>query len=178
MVSTLVILFASVLCLLLVWAVVRPGLPRIRSLDDWEARKHDVDVDAFRLLLDPAEEQYLRRSLPPPQFRSFQRRRLKLALDSLDLVGKNVAMLMKLGQLAKTGGDARLTQQAEELIYGTLRLRVNLSLVQPCLWLKWLFPGWRVSIPAFAIPYEELLDYLNRVRQERQWNVDRVLIAG
>ena len=178
MVSTLVILFASVLCLLLVWAVVRPGLPRIRSLDDWEARKHDVDVDAFRLLLDPAEEQYLRRSLPPPQFRSFQRRRLKLALDSLDLVGKNVAMLMKLGQLAKPGADARLTQQAEELIYGTLRLRVNLSLVQPCLWLKWLFPGWRVSIPAFAIPYEELLDYLNRVRQERQWNVDRVLIAG
>jgi hypothetical protein len=103
---------------------------------------------------------------------------LKLALDSLDLVGKNAAMLMKLGQLAKTGADPTLTQQAEELIYGTLRLRVNLSLVQPCLWLKWLFPGWRLSVPAFAIPYEELLGYLNRIRRERQWNVDRVLIGG
>jgi hypothetical protein len=178
MVSTLTILFASVLCLVLVWVVVRPGLPRIGSLADWEARKHEVDLAAFRLLLDPAEEEYLRTSLPPPQFRSFQRRRLRLALDSLDMVGKNAAMLMKLGQLAKSGSNPKLAQEAEDLIHGTLRLRVNLSLVQPCLWLKWLFPGWRVSVPAFAIPYEELLGYLSRIRQAQQWDLGRVLIAG
>ena len=178
MVSTLIILFASVLCLVLVWVVVRPGLPRIGGLADWEAQKHEVDLAAFRLLLDPAEEEYLRTSLRPPQFRSFQRQRLRLALDSLDLVGKNAAMLMKLGQLAKSSANPKLAQEAEDLIYGTLRLRVNLSLVQPCLWLKWLFPGWRVSIPTFAIPYEELLGYLSRIRQAQQWDLDRVLIAG
>jgi hypothetical protein len=178
MVSTLIILFASVLCLLLVWAIVRPGLPQIRTLEDWEARKHEVDLDAFRLLLDAAEEEYLRTALPPPQFRAFQRRRLKLALDSLDLVGKNAAMLIKLGQLAKVGANPTLAREAEELINGALRLRVNLLLVQPCLWLKWFFPGWAMSIPAFALPYEELLSYLNRIRQQRQWDLDRVLMAG
>ena len=178
MVSTLTILLASVLCLWLVWIILRPGTPPIQSLDDWDSKKHEVDLAAFRLLLDPAEEEYLRKSLPPPQFRAFQRRRLKLALDSLDLVEKNAAMLMKLGQLAKHGANQKLAQEAEELIYGTLRLRVNLLLVKPCLWLKLLLPDWRVSIPTFAIPYEELLGYFGRIRQQLRWDLDRVLMAG
>jgi hypothetical protein len=178
MVSTLTILFAAGLCLLLVWAVLRSGLPPIKSLDDWEAKKHEVDLDAFRLLLDPAEEQYLRASLPEPEFRAFQRRRLQLALGSLDRVGKNAIMLIKLGQLAKVGAKPGLAREAEELMQGALRLRVNLLLVQPCLGLKWLIPGWTVSVPAFALPYEELLSYLNRVRQQRQWELDGVLMTG
>src|ERR1044071_2358410 len=101
MVSTLIILFASLLCLLVVWSVLRSGLPQVRTLDDWESGKHEVDLGAFRLLLDPVEEAYLRASLPVPEFRTFQRQRLRLALNSLELVGKNAAMLMKLGQLAK-----------------------------------------------------------------------------
>ena len=178
MVSTLIILFASGFCLLLVWVILHSGRPPIRSLGDWEANKHEVDIDAFRLLLESAEEQYLRRSLPPLEFRVFQRRRMKLALRSLDLVGKNALMLMKLGQLAKAGANPKLAQEAEELIYGALRLRVNLLLVQPYLRLKWLFPGWTVSVPGFALPYEELLSYLNRVRQQRRWDLERILMAG
>ena len=101
MVSTLIILLVSALILWVAWVAARPGLLQIHSLDDWDAKKHEVDLDAFRLLLDPQEEQYLRKSLPTAEFRLFQRRRLALALRSLDLVGKNAAMLMKLGQLAK-----------------------------------------------------------------------------
>jgi len=177
MVSTLIILFAAGLCLLLVWVVLRSG-PQIQSLDDWEAKKHEVDLDAFRLFLDPAEEQYLRASLPEAEFRAFQRRRLQLALVSLDLVGKNAVMLIKLGQLAKVGANPGLAREAEELTQGALRLRVNLLFVQPYLRLKWFFPGWTVSVPAFALPYEELLSYLNRVRQQRQWELDRVVMTG
>src|SRR6266851_218882 len=42
MVSTLIILFASGFCLLLVWVILHSGLPPIRSLGDWEANKHEV----------------------------------------------------------------------------------------------------------------------------------------
>jgi hypothetical protein len=178
MVSTLTILFVSGLVLFLVWGIVRPGLAQIHSLDDWEAKKHEVDLDAFRLLLDPAEEQFLRTSLPSSEFRVFQRRRLNLALGSLNLVGKNAAMLIKLGQLAKAGANPMLAQQAEELIHGALRLRVNLLLVQPYLGMKWLFPEWTVPVPRLGLPYEELLSYFNRVRQQRQWDGDRALVTG
>jgi hypothetical protein len=178
MVSTLIILLVSVLVLWVAWVAARPDLLQIRSLDDWDAKKHEVDLDAFRLLLDPQEEQYLRRSLPSAEFRAFQRRRLALALHSLDLVGKNAAMLLKLGQLAKSGANPQLAREAEELVRGALRLRVNLLFVQPYLGLKWLFPGWAVRVPALTLPYEELLSYLNRLRQQRQWEIERVLIAG
>jgi hypothetical protein len=178
MVSTLAILFASGLSLFLVWAVLRPGLPAITSLEDWEAKRHNVHPEVFRILLDPSEEKYLQRALPPREFRVFQRKRLALALLTLDLVGRNAAMLMKLGQLAKMEGNPELAREAEELIHGALRLRVNLSLVQPCLWLKWLFPGWSLSLPAVEMPYEELLAYLSRIRQQRQWRLNQALMAG
>jgi hypothetical protein len=178
MVSTLAILFASGLSLFLVWAVLRPGLPAITSLEDWEAKRHNVHPEVFRILLDPSEEKYLQQTLPPLEFRVFQRKRLALALLTLDLVGRNAAMLMKLGQLAKMEGNPELAREAEELIHGALRLRVNLSLVQPCLWLKWLFPGWSLSLPAVEMPYEELLTYLSRIRQQRQWSLNQALMAG
>ena len=178
MVSTIAILCASLLSLLLVWAILRPRLPQIRTLDDWEAKKYEVDLEAFRILLDRAEEQYLRRKLPPGEFRHFQKRRLALALQSLELVGKNAAMLLKLGQLAKAGANPALAKEAEDLIYGALRLRVNLLHVQPYLWLKWIFPGWTLSVPAFVMPYEELLSYLGRIRQQRQWDLKQAVIAS
>ncbi len=66
----------------------------------------------------------------PAEFRRFQRARLALALRSLELIGKNAAMLMKLGQLAKAGANpgAGASKEAEDLIHGALRLRVNLML--------------------------------------------------
>jgi hypothetical protein len=178
MVSTLTILSASVLSLFLVWAVLRPGLPAIKGLEDWEAKKHRVDPEVFRTLLDPGEEKYLQQALAPREFRLFQRKRLALALLTLNLVGENAAMLMKLGQLARTEGNPKLAKEVEELIHGALRLRLNLSLIQPCLWLKWLFPGWRLSLPKIEMPYDELLSYLGRIRQQGQGGLKHAVMAS
>ena len=180
MVSTITILSASVLSLYLVWILVRPGLPQIRSLEDWEANKKAVDPELFRVLLDPAEERYLRQSLTAEEFALFQRKRIALALRWLNLVGQNAGMLMKLGQLAKTNANAnpRLAKEADDLVYSALRLRVNLLMAQPCLWLKWLSPGWALSLPRVEIPYEELLGYLSLIRQQRQWDRNQALTQG
>lgn len=179
MVSTITTLLVSVLSLYLVWTIVRPGLPEIKSLEDWESKNHAVDPEMFRLLLDPAEERYLRQELPPHEFRVFQRRRMALALSWLNLAGENAAMLMKLGQLAKVESNPELARQAAELIHGALRLRVNLMLVEPCLWLKWIFPGWALSLPAAVeTPYQQLLTYPGRMRQQRQWSLARSVMAG
>jgi hypothetical protein len=178
MVSTITILLVSVVSLYLVWTIFRPGLPPIKSLADWEANNYAVDPELFRVLLDPAEERYLRQALPSHEFRIFQRKRTALALRWLDLVGKNAAMLLRLGQLAKTGVNPQLAREAEDLVSSALRLRVNLMFARPCLWLKWLFPGWALSLPAVEIPYEELLTYLNRIRQQRQWDPEQALMTG
>jgi len=179
MVSTITILFASVLSLYLVWTVVRPGLPQIKSLEDWESKNHAVDPEMFRILLDPAEERYLRQTLSPHEFRLFQRKRMALAMNWLNLVGENAAMLMKLGQLAKAESNPALAREAADLIHGALQLRVNLMLIEPCLWLKWIFPGWALTLPAAVeTPYQELLRYPGRMQQQRQWGLPRSVMAG
>ena len=177
MVSTLIIFAVIVLSLFLLWRVLLPGLPEIRSLDDWEAKKYPVDVETFRTLLAPGEEQYLRRSLSPSAFHRFQRRRVALALLGLEQAGKNAAMLMRLGQLAKASSNPDLRKEAENLIHSALRLRVNLLFVEPCLLLKWFFPGWNLSVPALEMQYEELLRYLDRVQQQ-QWALKHPAMAS
>src|SRR5438477_4856308 len=178
MVSTLIVLALAASSLVLAWTILRPGLPEIRDLDDWEAKRHEVGRQAFRMLLDGTEQRYLRTSLPPRKFREFQRKRTALALQSLNLVGKNAQMLMKLGNLAKMGADPALAKQADDLIHGALRLRVNLLLIQPYLWLKWLFPGGMLPLPAFEMPYEELAGYFSRIRQQRQWDLKQALTTS
>ncbi len=105
MVSTLIVLMAAVWSLFLVREVLLSGLPEIRSLDDWERNKHEVDLAALRVLLEPSEERVLCASLPPVQFRQFQRARCRLALSFLELMGKNTAMLIKLGHMARAGAN-------------------------------------------------------------------------
>jgi len=103
MVSTLIIVIGAVLSLFLVWEILHSGMPEIRSLDDWERKKHEVDLVALRILLEPSEERFLRESLSPVHFRRLQRARCRVALRILELVEDNAAMLIKLGHLARVG---------------------------------------------------------------------------
>jgi hypothetical protein len=166
MVSAIIILLLSACLLLLVWNIVHTRAPEIRRPEDWEANRYDVDIASFRMLVDYGEEQHLRSALSSRRFRCFQRKRLRLAWRMLQLVERNTAMLMKIGQLARSSVDPVLVHQAEELIAAALRLRVNLLLIQAYVCTKWLFPGWRAPVPVCETRYRQLLHSVVEVRQQ------------
>ncbi len=163
MVSTLLVLIVAAVSLALTWALLRGPAAEIRSLEDWESRKNDIDIEVFRTLIDPAEERYLQRSLSRLQCRSFLRRRVSLALRAVVLIGENAAMLTRLGELARAASPG-LSQEAEAMSAAAVRLRMNLALMRVCLWIKWLFPALSVSVPAWEIRYNALLNHLVRVQ--------------
>ena len=168
MVSTLLVLAAAAAALALAWSLLHHVRPEIRDRLDWEERKHEIDVQIFRALVDRNEERYLRSSLSPDQFREFRRKRIGLALQMLRLVEENAAMLMRLGQLARIKGDPALTEKADELVATAIQFRLNLLLAKLSLYLTWLFPSWTVYLPAFEVRYQHLLDSLAGV-QQRGW---------
>ena len=170
MVSTLLVLAAVCSALALAWSLLRSGHAEIRNRRDWEEKKHEIDVHIFRALLGRDEQQYLRSSLPHSEFRDFHRKRIRLALRMLKLVEENAGMLIQLGQLARMKGDPALTEKADELVATALQFRWNLLLARFSLYLKWLFPSWTVSLPAFEIRYQNLLDSLAGMH-ERGWQV-------
>ena len=52
---------------------IRKGYASPRILESPAEHIHPVDVVAFRNLIDPEEEDFLRRSLPPAEFRKMRR---------------------------------------------------------------------------------------------------------
>jgi hypothetical protein len=158
MVSTLLTLAVASLALVLAYALLRRTDTRVRGQNDWEQKKHEVDVEIFRVLLNANEELQLRRFLPPKQFIAFQRRRLHLTLRMLRLVDDNAAMAMQLGRLAKIKANSAIAAQVDQMIATAFQLRLNLLLARLCLCLKWIFPSWKLSLPAFDMRYKHFLD--------------------
>lgn len=161
MVSTLLILAVASFALACAYALLRRAHTGVRDDHDWEQRKHAIDVEIFRVILDRNEENQLRRFLPPHQFANFQRRRIHVALRMLSLVDDNAAMAMELGRLAKMKGDLTLAPKIDEMIAMAFQLRLNLLLARLCLYLKWVFPSWAVILPAFEVRYQHLLDSMH-----------------
>ncbi len=143
MVSTLLILGVIAAALGLAWSLLRSGHSDIRSLEDWETQRHEIDIPIFRLLLDRDEERYLRSSLSRNQYITFQRMRIRLALRMLRLVEENASMSMRLGQLANIKRDPALTQTANEVVA----------------------TSGMISVPAFEEIYRHLLDCVVCIRQ-------------
>lgn len=161
MVSTVLVLCVVASLLALAWSLLHSGHSEITSMQDWEARRHEIDIQVFRFLIDPDEERYLKNCVTVDRFRALQRIRVRLALRILRLAEQNASMAMRLGQLAKMNRDPVLTQAANELIATAIQFRLSLLAVKPCLLLKFLFPSGMVSVPVFEMRYQNLLDRLS-----------------
>lgn len=165
MVSTIVILAVSVTTLGLAWSLLHNSQPKIFTLNDWEERRWRIDLQVFRCLVDFNDERYLALALPRQQFAVYQRKRTRLALGMVQLAKENADMLMRLGSLARVKFDPRLVREADQLVAAATQLRFNLLLARYCLWVKWIFPTWAVSVPAVETRYQHLLESLVRVQQ-------------
>lgn len=166
MLSTILILAVALSTLGLTWRLLRP--PNARpSLREWQARKHDLDIQVFRNLVDETEERYLRLSLSPADFLLFQRKRIRLALEMVKAVEENASMLMNFGKQAKVNGDPKLMREADELMGAALSLRLSLLQARFCLYAKWLFPSWALWVPSWEAKYRDLMGFLVQGQQQQ-----------
>jgi len=86
-----------------------------------------IDIHAFRNLVDPAEDEYLRTRLAPVEFRRVQRERLRATAAYIQVAGRNAAVLAIIGQAALSSGNAPTAVAARQLVNSALLLRRNAS---------------------------------------------------
>ena len=84
-----------------------------------------VDIEAFRNLVSATEAEYLRRCLPPAEFRIVQRKRLHAMAAYCKVAGQNAAVLVRIGQASVSSSDPRTADAARELVNNALLLRRN-----------------------------------------------------
>ena len=121
-----------------------------------EEEVHPVDIEAFRNLIDPNEEEYLRARLKPAEFRRIQRQRLAAAVEYIHGASKNAGILLRMADAARQSGDPAVMKSAEKLVEQATQLRLYAYQTVPRLYFAMAFPGWRVSPMQVAEGYEEM----------------------
>jgi hypothetical protein len=115
-----------------------------------------IDIEAFRNLINPAEDDYLRRRLPPAQFRVVRRQRLYAMAAYVHVVAENAAVLVRLGQGAVASGDARISGAAQRVVNDALLLRRNTTVALVRIYLALAWPNSGFAAIRVVDRYEQL----------------------
>lgn len=156
------IAFAALGLLLLIWALRRQHRP-VPDLSALEACTQPVDLAAFRNLIDPAEEDYLRQHLAAAEFRTIQRQRMRAALEYVRRTAYNAAVLLRVGEAASRSRNPEVAAAARALVNDALRLRMNAMLAMVVLYGRIVMPGARISVGRVTDIYENLTQGLVRL---------------
>jgi hypothetical protein len=155
MILTFALVLLSLMALLLMYAV-RGKTSAVAKLDDLVGRTRPVDIDAFRNLIDPAEEDFLRENLPASEFRAIQRERLRAAVEYVSCTAHNAAILVRLGEAARVSPDPKIAEAGQQLLDSALRLRLYAPLSMIRLYLGIALPGAHLSAGRLLDNYQHL----------------------
>ncbi len=155
---TLVIILVAFACLslgLISFLAVSRSLQR-RGKINAVATIRPIDVQAFRNLVNPAEDEYLRRRLPAAQFRLVRRARLRALAAYVQVASGNATVLVRMGEAALASGDPRVVEAAEQLVNHALLLRRNTALALLRIYVALAWPNSGFAATRVADRYEQV----------------------
>jgi hypothetical protein len=121
------------------------------------ARKIEpIDIEAFRNLVDPTENDYLQRRLSSAEFRKVQRERLRAAAAYIRVAGRNAAVLVAIGQAALSASDGATVDAARQLVDNALLLRRNASVALLRIYFALAWPHSALAVAPVLHGYEQL----------------------
>ena len=135
----IVLIVASALALVLILTVSVSRTLQVSSKGP--SGLQPIDVEAFRNLVDPTEDEYLRRRLLPTEFRAVRRERLRAVAAYVRAAGTNAALLVHIGQNALASSDTQTVEAARRLVNDALLLRRNATLVLMKIYVLLVWPN-------------------------------------
>ena len=145
----------TILALVLLACIARGQALRIRSLEEVEACTTPVDLLAFRNLIDPSEDDYLRSMLPRALYRPLQRERAMAAIQYIWWAGKNAAVLLRIGEAAQRSPDPAVAAAGRDLSGLALHVRLHALMAIIHLTTRILIPG-AIRVSVLMDRYDEL----------------------
>jgi len=167
MIYSLIFVAIGLLALGLLFALRRGGT-LYRTPGNPAQHLQSVDICAFRNLIDPAEEDFLRSRLPAPEFRNIQRERLRATAEYILCTAQNAAILLRMGEATRRSSDAATAEAAEKLVDQAVRLRLSAFQALLRLELRILFPGWRPASLRVVEGYEQVTRQVLRLGLQSQ----------
>ncbi|HZR55850.1 MAG TPA: hypothetical protein VFA74_03175 [Terriglobales bacterium] len=157
MIILIITLAALTLFSLAFWTVLKSSSTALAVAETRSITEPLVDIAAFRNLVDPGEEEFLRSNLPPRLFRTIQRERLLAAVEYVQCAAGQARMLVRLVEGTRNQNTGELPQISEELAAAAIRLRALSIVVLLSLYLRVAFPGLRISLVQIPTIYENVM---------------------
>lgn len=95
------------------------------DIDEARTLMGSLDIEAFRNLVDPGEEAFLRSSLPPDQFRTIKRERAWAAFAYVRTLSDIALEFSHFGHAACLSPDPQLAELGRQIVAGAIRLRLD-----------------------------------------------------
>ena len=124
MTLTMVLVLAAALALAFILRITFSRSLQV-SAGGLAAQIQPIDIEAFRNLVAPSEDEYLRRRLPASEFRKVRRERLRAMAAYIQAASRNAALLVRLGQAALAAADPHTVEAGRQLIESAVLLRRN-----------------------------------------------------
>jgi len=156
MITAFILIIIGLLAAAALVQLVRTGKVAATGSDSTAKAIHPVDLRAFRNLVDPEEEEFLRANLTAAQFRSLRRERLRTALEYISRAAQNAKILMRMGEAARLNPDASIAEAGEKLADSALHLRLYAFQATAKLYLAILVPGTNISPVRITENYERM----------------------
>jgi hypothetical protein len=156
MILAIILVVAAVVALVSILGItVSRGL-QVSGTPTLARQIEPIDVEAFRNLVDPAENAYLRRRLPATEFRVVQRERLRATAAYIRVAGRNAAVLVAIGQAALSADDARTVEAGRQLVDNALLLRRNATFALLKVYVALAWPNSGLAAAPVLLGYEKL----------------------
>lgn len=156
MIITFVLVVGALLALFFLIRLAKGRGFSALTLSNTKIQIRPVDVRAFRNLVDPAEEEFLRSNLSRSEFAAIHRERLRAAIAYIACAAHNAVVLMRVGEAARLSSEPSVAEAGEKLVDSALRLRIFALQATAKLYTGILLPGMRVSATSLADSYERM----------------------
>lgn len=168
--TSVLVVFALLALIFLIRIAKGRGFSMVAAVDH-KIQVRPVDVRAFRNLIDPAEEEFLRRNLPRSDFAAIHRERLRAAILYIAAASHNAAVLMRVGEAARRNPEPAIAEAGEKLVDSALRLRLFAFQATAKLYIGLILPQLQISSLSLAESYERMTRLgfvLNRLQSSGQ----------
>jgi hypothetical protein len=146
MTTVIIILLLSITTMVVLLMAARGRGAAIKRVDELPQHTEPLDVQAFRNLMSPRDERFLRENLSGREYRRVQRLRLRAGIEYARRATRNAAVLLRLGEAARNNPDPEVSRAAQELAANAVMLRVVGLAVTAELASRMLVPGSGFSV--------------------------------
>jgi hypothetical protein len=156
MTLAIILVVAAALALVFILAVTLSRSLQISKGASLAAKIQPIDVEAFRNLIDPAEDDYLRRRLSATEFRLVRRQRLRAMAAYVKTARRNAAVLVHMGQDALSADNAQTAEAARQLVDNALLLSRNADFALLRIYFALAWPSSGLAAAPILHGYEQL----------------------